>query len=124
MGVKDKNNISLEECIPYGLALLALLVLILLLAVKHNVKIYAEKNGKFKLIGSTKISKKNLVINVDKFLDKKSYWGRIKVRLNKTISRKVNTEEIAIKYKERYIRQYVKFEDEPYEIIIDDEEEK
>lgn len=96
--------------------------LLLLVAFRRNVKIFEEEKEKFKLVGKARISRRHLVINVDKFLDNESYLHRIKISLNKKISRKLDGEEISVKYKDEYLRYIVKYDYEKFEIIINNQE--
>ena len=100
----------------------ALLILILLILIKRNVKVYVEEDNEFVLGGLDKISKKSPLLDIDKYLDGETANNRVKVVLNDNISEKLDGKELEIKYKGKKIKQKIKYEDKPYEFVLGDKE--
>lgn len=119
LGVQDKTE-EKESILPYILAMLGLLLLLLILILKNNVKIYVDNRGGWKQIGGTKISKKNPSVDADKHLTPEMASKTVKVRINKEFSKKLDGEEVAIKYQDHYVRFIVKYNEEPFEYIIEE----
>ncbi|MCI8518757.1 MAG: hypothetical protein HFJ51_01110 [Clostridia bacterium] len=118
LGVKDEK----KDNRPLALAmtsLLGLLLLAILFATRRNTKIYIEENGKFKLGGSRKLSKRRLNIDIDDFLDGDTYLGKVKVVLNKNIAKKLDGELIEIKHRGVSKRFRVEYNNEKFEVILD-----
>lgn len=121
LGVKDQDEskIDKDKLIAAGLGLGGLLLLLLLLLTKRNVKIYVEEDGKFELGGLDKISKKNLSIDVDKYLDGDTYQNKVKVVLTDSISEKLDGKVLEIKHRGEIKKYTIKYKDEPYEIVLE-----
>ena len=121
LGVKDEktdetktDNIGI--IIPIGI--LGLLIILLILAFKHNVRIYEEEDGEFLLCGLDRISKKNLKLNIDKYLDNETKDNKVKIVLNKSITKKLKDKELEITYKENIIKYIIKAKEKKEEIIL------
>ena len=121
LGVKDEktdetkiDNIGI--IIPIGT--LGLLIILLVLAFKHNVRIYEEEDGEFLLCGLDRISKKNLKLNIDKYLDNETKDNKVKIVLNKSITKKLKDKELEITYKENFIKYIIKAKEKKEEIIL------
>ena len=97
---------------------IGLLILLILLLFRRNVKIYIEEDGEFVLGGLDKITKKHPELNIDKYLDGETYNNKVKVRLNDSISEKMDGKEIEIKHRGQKVKYKVKYNDEPYEIEL------
>ena len=86
--------------------------------------IYVEENGKFELGGLDKISKNNLSIDVDKYLDGDTYQNRVKVVLTDSISEKLDGKVLEIKHRGEIKKYTIKYKDEPYEIVLEQDKIK
>ena len=117
LGVKDekiKGNKQIAEAI--GIA--GLILLLLLLFFKRNVKIYVEEDGEFVLGGIDKLTKKHPELNVDEYLDGETYPNKVKIHLSDTISEKLDGKEIQIKHRGKIIKIKIVYDDKPYELIL------
>ena len=121
LGVKDEKTDetktdNIDIIIPIGI--LGLLIILLVLAFKHNVRIYEEEDGEFLLCGLDRISKKNLKLNIDKYLDNETKDNKVKIVLNKSTTKKLKDKELEITYKENIIKYIIKAKDKKEEIIL------
>ena len=121
LGVKDEKTDetkidNIDIIIPIGT--LGLLIILLVLAFKHNVRIYEEEDGEFLLCGLDRISKKNLKLNIDKYLDNETKDNKVKIVLNKSITEKLKDKELEITYKENFIKYIIKAKEKKEEIIL------
>ena len=117
LGVKDekiKGNKQIAEAI--GIA--GLILLLLLLFFKRNVKIYVEEDGEFVLGGIDKLTKKHPELNIDEYLDGETYPNKVKIHLSDAISEKLDGKEIKIKHRGKIIKIKIVYDDKPYEIIL------
>lgn len=122
LGVKDEqdNNNNEMMIIAGAISGLGILLLIILVVVfRRNVKVYVFEDGEFVLGGKDRITKRNATINIDKFLDEDTYPNPVKVILSKSISKKLDKEEIEIIHREQEIKHTVEYDDEEYEITLD-----
>ena len=121
LGVKDEKTDetktdNIDIIIPIGI--LGLLIILLVLAFKHNVRIYEEEDGEFLLCGLDRISKKNLKLNIDKYLDNETKDNKVKIVLNKSITKKLKDKELEITHKENIIKYIIKAKEKKEEIIL------
>ena len=58
-------------------------------------------------------------MDIDQYLDGNTYPNKVKIRLNDSISEKLDGKEIKIKHRGKTIKHKVKYKDEPYEIILE-----
>ena len=77
-----------------------------------------EEEGEFVLGGTDKIGSKHLTLDLDKYLDEETYEGKVKIVLNKAISKKLDGKELKIIHREKMIKHTINYNDEPYEIIL------
>ena len=91
LGVQEEKP---DIIIPTVIGGTGLLMLLLLLATKRNTKVYVEEEGKFELGGGKKLSKRHPYIDIDKYLDGETYLNKVKVELNKKISKQLNGKEL------------------------------
>ena len=122
LGVKDEKDDDIDNntTIAISIAGLALLLLCLLLIFRHNVKVYVEEDGEFVLGGLDKVSKNNLKINVDKYLDSNTYLNKVKIVFSESISDKLNGYELEITHRGVTSKHKIVYEDKPYEIILNE----
>ena len=111
---KVKGNKQIAAVI--GIA--GLILLLLLLLFKRNVKIYVEEDGEFVLGGVDKLTKKHPELNIDEYLDGETYPNKVKIHLSDTISEKLDGKEIQIKHRGKIIKIKIVYDDKPYEIIL------
>ena len=121
LGIKDEKTDetkidNIDIIIPIGI--LGLLIILLVLAFKHNVRIYEEEDGEFLLCGLDRISKKNLKLNIDKYLDNETKDNKVKIVLNKSTTKKLKDKELEITYKENFIKYIIKAKEKKEEIIL------
>lgn len=119
LGEKEENkgsNDKLLAGILGGAGMLLLLALILMR--RYNVKIYVEEDGEFELGGVDKLTKKNIIINIDRCLDGENYQNPVKVYLKDSISEKLDGKEIEIKHRGEIIRYKIVYQDKPIEILL------
>ena len=105
--IADKDHIN-EDCLPDKAGW----------NTKDKIK-YVEEDEEFVLGGLDKITKKNPKLDIDKYLDKNTYPNRVKIRLNDSISEKLDDKEIEIIHRGKTIKHKVKYNDEPYEFMLD-----
>ena len=115
--VKDEK-INRNKQIAAAIGIAGLILLLLLLFFKRNVKIYVEENGEFVLGGIDKLTKKHPELNIDEYLDGETYPNKVKIHLSDKISEKLDGKEIKIKHRGKIIKIKVVYEDKPYEIIL------
>ena len=124
LGVKDEKDddedkgdiIKLIAGIIGGIGII---LLILLLVFKRNVKVYVEEDGEFVLGGLDKLSKKNLKLDIDQFLDNETYPNRVRIVLNDSISNKLDGEELEITHRGSIVKHKIVYNDKPYELILE-----
>ena len=114
--VKDEKINRNKQIAAIGIA--GLILLLLLLFFKRNVKIYVEENGEFVLGGIDKLTKKHPELNIDEYLDGETYPNKVKIHLSDTISEKLDRKEIQIKHRGKIIKIKIVYDDKPYEIIL------
>ena len=120
LGVQDRNDtIEKEKLLAGIMGFTALLLMIFLVLTKRNVNIYVEEEKEFVLGGKTKLTKNNLYIDINQYLDDETYQNKVKVRLNDAISEKLDGKEIEIKHRGNIIKYKVHYENKPYEIILE-----
>ena len=115
--VKDEK-INRNKQIAAAIGIAGLILLLLLLFFKRNVKIYVEENGEFVLGGIDKLTKKHPELNIDEYLDGETYPNKVKIHLSDKISEKLDGKEIKIKHRGKITKIKVVYEDKPYEIIL------
>jgi hypothetical protein len=120
LGVQDRNDtIEKEKLLAGIIGFMALLLMIVLILTKRNVNIYVEEEKEFVLGGKTKLTKNNLYIDINPYLDDETYLNKVKVRLSDAISEKLDGKEIEIKHRGNIIKYKVHYENKPYEIILE-----
>ncbi len=120
LGEKDENN-GLDKktvaAIIGGLGILLLLILVVMR--RRNVKIYVEEDGEFVLAGTEKLTRNNLTINIDQYLDGETYHSKVMICLNDSISDKLDEEEIEIQHRGEIVKEKIKYLGEPVEITLE-----
>ena len=119
LGVKEEKDDNDNTALAAGLGIGGILLLLLLLVMRRNVKIYVEEDGEFVLAGTDKISKKDRNLDIDKYLDRETYNGRVKVVLNDSISKKLDGKELKMIHREQVVKCKINYDDEPVEIILE-----
>ena len=121
LGVKEeKQEEPIDREIIAGISAIAgLILLLILLLSKKNVKVYVEENGEFVLGGKARIKAKNPELDVDQFLDGETYGSRVKVVLNDSISSELDERVIRIKHRGEINKYTVEYKDKPYAIILE-----
>ena len=122
LGVKDEPEPEepIDKRVVAGsIAGLGLLLLLALLFLKKNVKIFVEEDGELAIAGLDKVTNKRLQLNIDKYLDGETYNNKVKVQLSKTISKKLDGKEIEIKHRNEIQKFKIEYKNEPYEINLD-----
>ena len=119
LGVKDEkqDETKPDNIVGILIGVLGLLLILLALAFKHNVKVYEEEDGEFLLCGLDIISKKNLKLNIDKYLDNETKNNNIKIVLSKSITKRLKDKELQITYNKNIIKYIIKAKDKE-EIIL------
>ena len=120
LGVKDEkqDETKPDNIVGILIVILGLLLILLALAFKHNVKVYEEEDGEFLLCGLDKISKKNLKLNIDKYLDNETKNNKIKIVLSKSITKKLKDKKLEITYKGKVIKYIIKAKEKKEEIVL------
>ncbi len=120
LGEKDEkdNNDEFIKILAIGMSGLGLLLLLILLASRRNVEIYVYEDGEFVLAGKEKIKKNEPYIDIDEYLDGNTYDNQVIVSLNKSISKKLDEESIRIKHRGATAKYKIKYNNEPYEIVL------
>ena len=120
LGVKDEkqDETKPDNIVGILIGVLGLLLILLALAFKHNVKVYEEEDGEFLLCGLDIISKKNLKLNIDKYLDNETKNNNIKIVLSKSITKRLKDKELQITYKGNVIKYIIKAKEKKEEIIL------
>ena len=120
LGVKDEkqDETKPDNIVGILIGVLGLLLILLALAFKHNVKVYEEEDGEFLLCGLDIISKKNLRLNIDKYLDNETKNNNIKIVLSKSITKRLKDKELEITYNKNTIKYIIKAKDKKEEIIL------
>ena len=120
LGVKDEkqDETKPDNIVGILIGVLGLLLILLALAFKHNVKVYEEEDGEFLLCGLDIISKKNLKLNIDKYLDNETKNNNIKIVLSKSITKRLEDKELEITYNKNIIKYIIKAKDKKEEIIL------
>ena len=117
LGVEDEK-VKGNKQIAAVIGIAGLILLLLLLLFKRNVKIYVEEDGEFVLGGVDKLTKKHPELNIDEYLDGETYPNKVKIHLSDTISEKLDGKEIQIKHRGKIIKIKIVYDDKPYEIIL------
>ena len=120
LGVKDEkqDETKPDNVVGILIGVVGLLLILLALAFKHNVKVYEEEDGEFLLCGLDIISKKNLKLNIDKYLDNETKNNNIKIVLSKSITKRLKDKELQITYNKNIIKYIIKAKDKKEEIIL------
>ena len=121
LGEKDTEGNAEQKSnkkLPWIILMIALLFLLLLLISRKNTKIFVEEDGEFVLGGKEKLDKNNPEIDVNEYLDGETYENKVKIVLNDNISDVLDGKEITIKHRDQVIKVKVKYEDKPFEIIL------
>ena len=120
LGVKDEkqDETKPDNVVGILIGVVGLLLILLALAFKHNVKVYEEEDGEFLLCGLDIISKKNLKLNIDKYLDNETKNNNIKIVLSKSITKRLKDKELEITYNKNIIKYIIKAKDKKEEIIL------
>ena len=117
LGVEDEK-VKGNKQIATAIGIAGLILLLLLLLFKRNVKIYVEEDGEFVLGGIDKLTKKHPELNIDEYLDGETYPNKVKIHLSDTISEKLDGKEIKIKHRGKIIKIKIVYDDKPYELIL------
>lgn len=118
LGVKDeKNTINYAKVGLYG-SLAGIAILLLLAATKRNVQVFVEDGGEYKFGGATKVSRRRLMIDANKFLDGNTYNNSVKIILTEKIAERLNGYDLEIKHKDTIERVRVEYHNRPFEIIL------
>ena len=115
----ERNKGINKKSIAAIIAAIALGILILIIVFKRNVRILIEEDGEFVLGGLDKVSKNNLKLDIDQYLDKDTYNNKVKVVFNDSISKKLDGKIIEINYKNRVFKYKIHYADKPFEINLD-----
>ena len=115
----ERNKGINKQSIAAIIAAIALGILILIIVFKRNVRILIEEDGEFVLGGLDKVSKNNLKLDIDQYLDKDTYDNKVKVVFNDSISKKLDGKIIEINYKNRVFKYKIHYADKPFEINLD-----
>ena len=115
----ERNKGINKKSIAAIIAAIALGILILIIVFKRNVRILIEEDGEFVLGGLDKVSKNNLKLDIDQYLDKDTYDNKVKVVFNDSISKKLDGKIIEINYKNRVFKYKIHYADKPFEINLD-----
>ena len=113
--IKDSRRKRVIQAIIGGIELLLLLILIFF---RRNVKIYVEENGELVLGGLDKVTTRHLKLNINQYLDGETYPNGVKICLSKSISRKLDGKTIKIKHREKMLTRKIKYKNKPFEIIL------
>ena len=113
--IKDSRRKKVIQAIIGGIELLMLLILIFF---RRNVKIYVEENGELVLGGLDKLTPRHLKLNIDSYLDGETYENKVKIRLSDFISRRLDGKTIQIKHRGKVITRKIKYKKQPFEIIL------
>ena len=116
--IKKSKDID-KKAIAAIIAAIALGILILIIVFRRNVKILIEEDGEFVLGGLDKVSKNNLKLNIDQYLDRETYDNRVKIILNDSISEKLDGKVIEVNYKNKVFKYKIHYADKPFEINLD-----
>ena len=127
LGVKEENTQPGEGINMYVLggiiAAILFFLLLLILFLRRNVKIFVTEDSgdevEFELGGKDRITKRNPRIDVDQYLDTETYPNKVEIVLKDSISKKLDGEEIEVLHRGATIRFKVKYNDEPFVIILD-----
>ncbi|MCI9038768.1 MAG: hypothetical protein HFJ29_02635 [Clostridia bacterium] len=120
LGEKDENNGFDKKTIAAIIGGLGILLLLILVVMRHrNIKIYVEEDGEFVLAGTEKLSRNDLTINIDQYLDGENYHNKVMICLNDSISDKLDEEEIEIKHRGEIVKVKVKYLGEPVDITLE-----
>ena len=91
--------------------------LLLILTFRENVKIYVKEDGNYILFDKGKIKVKKARLNLDEYFSKDED-RKIRIILNKKISRKLDGKSLKVRYK-REIKEYeVSYDEEPFSIDV------
>ena len=115
----ERNKGINKKSIAAIIAAIALGILILIIVFKRNVRILIEEDGEFVLGGLDKVSKNNLKLDIDQYLDKDTYDNKVKVVFNDSISKKLDGKIIELNYKNRVFKYKIHYADKPFEINLD-----
>ena len=115
----QRNKCINKKSIAAIIAAIALGILILIIVFNRNVRILIEEDGEFVLGGLDKVSKNNLKLDIDQYLDKDTYDNKVKVVFNDSISKKLDGKIIEINYKNRVFKYKIHYADKPFEINLD-----
>ncbi len=66
-----------------------------------------------------KLTARKRKINIDKFIDGETYKNKVLIHLNDKISQKLDGKEIEIKHRGEVKKFTIKYNDEPYEIVLE-----
>jgi len=66
-----------------------------------------------------KLTARKRKINIDKFIDGETYKNKVLIHLNDKISQKLYGKEIEIKHRGEVKKFTIKYNDEPYEIVLE-----
>lgn len=121
LGVKDEKDDDSENRKLFAgtIGSIGILILLILIFFKRNVKIYVEEEGEFVLGGLDKISSKNAKLDINKYLDGNTYPNKVKICLSDSISEKLDGKEIEIKHRGKIIKHNVDYKGKPYEFILE-----
>ncbi len=121
LGVKDdrgEDDMDTSKIVALIVGSISALILFIVIFFKRNVKIYVEENQEFVFGGLDKIKSKNPKIDIDKYLDGETYSNKVKIILSDSISNKLDGKEIEIKHRKVKTKYTIKYNNEPYEIIL------
>ncbi len=120
LGEKDEDNGFDKKMIATVIGGLGILLLLILLAMRRrNIKIYVEEDGEFVLAGTDKLTRKDLTINIDQYLDGETFHSKVMICLNDSISDKLDGEEIEIKHRGKIVKEKIKYLGEPVDITLE-----
>ena len=110
-----KNNvISIVGISGCGILLLTLLAI----ALKKNLKIYIENNGVVIGFVKTKITKSNPVLDLDKYMDNYKIGSSANIYLNKSIAKRLNTETVIVRLNGKNTKHKIKYNGLPFKIEL------
>ncbi len=120
LGVRDEKeeNSSKGKVLAGIFGGIGVLLLLLPIVIKRNVKIYVEEEKEFKLGGWNRINSKNAKLDVNPYLDGETYTSKVKIILNQSISKKLDGKVLEIKHRENTIHHEIHYEHKPYEILL------
>ncbi len=124
---EEKSEVNTKLVFATLLGISGIVLLIIVIIRKNNIKIYVAEDIKYELIAKDRITKNNSDINVDKYLeeiklnineDEQTNKIKVKIELSKSISKKLDEKEVQVTLRNQTSEHKITYNEKSFKIYL------